>query len=439
MAGMLKNMFGGSQPSDPAKVEDDFADFVKAPEPSPASIVAGSSSVPALDTQGATAVPYTKWYRVWERTSPKDFMQEAMVMPLILLIVVFHLWGTRKNRRRAREWAQAHAPALQSEFAVVGFDGVHKSTGEADSAPAELISPESILKEKSAQEFVSYATGRQNVAFVDMSIKLPKRHNPIIYWSDYALSFFFDSWQAPTETFEAVAYTFDGREKDLVPVPANDTSSLKVNNSTYDGFIWAVVHKNHMRKFRLDRYDASMTFTKDNAKLPSWVTVMTESAEITDTLLTPELIQAIEKAGDSFRYFIVTDQPIDKPLKIEETTPRKRIHYSVSLPSSASGYSATMPLFNQFLRFTDKLVASAHFRPEVMRKIKHVREEEIKKLRRADEEEKAEERRLAAEKIKKDERERLLRGMTAEEQRKFLERESQKGQRRSMKKYTKRA
>jgi hypothetical protein len=29
--------------------------------------------------------------------------------------------------------------------------------------------------------------------------------------------------------------------------------------------------------------------------------------------------------------------------------------------------------------------------------------------------------------------------MTAEEQRKFLERESQKGQRRSMKKYTKRA
>jgi ribosomal protein L39E len=181
--------------------------------------------------------------------------------------------------------------------------------------PILLLRNWSPRKEKSAQEFVSYATGRQNVAFVDMSIKLPKRHNPIIYWSDYALSFFFDSWQAPTEIFEAVAYTFDGREKDLVPVPANDTSSLKVNNSAYDGFIWAVVHKNHMRKFRLDRYDASMTFTKDNAKLPSWVTVMTESAEITDTLLTPELIQAIEKAGDSFRYFIVTDQPIDKPLK----------------------------------------------------------------------------------------------------------------------------
>ncbi|EAW10445.1 CCDC47 family protein [Aspergillus clavatus NRRL 1] len=440
MAGVFKNMFGGSQPSNPAKVEDDFADFVKAPEPSPVSIVAASSSsVPALDTQGATAVPYTKWYRVWERTSPKDFMQEAMVMPLLFLIVVFHLWGTRKNKRRAREWAQAHAPALQNEFAVVGFDGIHKSTAGGDAAAGELASPESILKEKSAQEFASYATGRQNVAFVDMTIKLPKRANPIIYWSDYALSFFFDSWQAPTETLDAIAYTFDGKEKDVVPVPGKDTSSLKVNNSTYDGFIWAVVHKNHMRNFRQDRYDASMTFTKDNAKLPPWVTVMTESAEITETLLTPELIQAIEKAGDNFKYLIITDQPIDKPTKIEETTPRKRVHLCVTLPSSSSGYAATLPLFNQFLRLPDKLVASAHFRPEVMRKIRNVREEEIKKLRRADEEEKAEERRLAVEKIKKEERERLLRGMTAEEQRKFLERESQKGQRRSMKKYTKRA
>ncbi|KAA8648855.1 hypothetical protein EYZ11_007645 [Aspergillus tanneri] len=434
MAGLFKNMFGGSQPSGAAKVEDDFAEFVNAPDPSPASIVAASSSsTPGFNAQG-TGVPYTKWYRVWERTSPKDFIQEAMVMPLILLIVVFHLWGTRKNRRKAREWAQAHAPALQSEFAVVGFGGIPKS----EDISSELVSPDTLLKEKSAQEFTSYATGRQNVAFVDISIKLPKRYNPVIYWTDQVFSFLFESWTAPTETYEAIAYTFDGKEKDVVPVPAQDTSSLKVNNSAYDGFIWAAVHKNHMRQFRQDRYDASMTFTKDNAKLPQWVTVMTESAEITDALLTPELIQAIEKAGDDFKYLIITDQPIDKPTRIEETTPRKRIHVCVSLPSSSSRYASTMPLFTQFLRLADKLVGAAHFRAEVMRKIRNTREEEIKKLRRADEEEKAEERKLAAEKIKKEERERLLRSMSADEQRKYLEREREKGQRRSMKKYSKR-
>jgi hypothetical protein len=47
--------------------------------------------------------------------------------------------------------------------------------------------------------------------------------------------------------------------------------------------------------------------------LPNWLTVMTESAEITDTLLTPDLIKAAESAGDSFQYLIVTDQPVDRP------------------------------------------------------------------------------------------------------------------------------
>ncbi|KAL4932656.1 CCDC47 family protein [Aspergillus undulatus] len=434
MAGVLKNVFGGAQPSNAASEDGDFADFVKAPEPSPAPIVESPST--PFGQVGAEPVPYTKWYRVWERTSPKDFMQEAMVMPIILLIVIFHFWGTRKNRRRATEWATAHATALRNEFAVVGFDGISKSE---DAVSVELTNPKSILKERSPQEFSAYATGRQNVAFLDVAIKMPKRANPVTYYMDQVFAFFFDSWPAPEEHFEATAYTFDGKEKDLVPVPGNDTSSLKVNNSTHDGFIFAIVHKNHMRNFRNDRYDASMTFTKDNAKLPQWVTVMTENAEITETLLTPELIQAVEQAGHNFKYLIVTDQPVDKPTKIEETTPRKRVQLCVPLASSAAGYASTLPLFNQYLRLPDRIVTLGHFRPEVMRKIRNVREEEIKKLRRLDEQEKAEERKLAAEKLKKEERERTLRGMNAEEQRKYLEREAQKEQRRSMKKNTRRA
>lgn len=289
-----------------------FADFVEAPQPSPAPIVSDSSTPAAAPS----SVPYTKWYRVWERTSPRDFMQEALIMPFVIVIVIFHLWGTRKNRRKAREWAQAHVPALRSEFAVVGFGGVQRSSAEQnDTATPELVSVDDMLKERSAQEFTSYATGRQNVAFVDFALRLPKRYNPITYWMDHAFSFFFESWPAPSESVGATAYAFDGREKDLVPVPARDSSSLKANNSVYDGFVWAIVHKNAMRKFRQDRYDASLTFTKDNGRLPSWVTVMTESAEITDALLTPELIQAIEQAGHEFEYLIVTDQPIDKPQK----------------------------------------------------------------------------------------------------------------------------
>jgi hypothetical protein len=132
---------------------------------------------------------------------------------------------------------------------------------------------------------------------------------------DNALGLFFESFPPPVERVESTLYTFDGKEKEIVPTPGGDVSSIKVPNSTYDGFIWAVVHKNSMRQLRQDRYDASMTFTKDNSKLPAWTTVMTESAEITDILLTPQLIKAIEEAGDAFEYLIITDQPIDKPLK----------------------------------------------------------------------------------------------------------------------------
>lgn len=126
-------------------------------------------------------------------------------------------------------------------------------------------------------------------------------------------------------------------------------------------------------------------------------------------------------------------------LRIEETTPRKRINLSMAIPSSASDYQNTLPLFQQFLRFADKLVASAHFRSEVTRKIRATRDNEIKRLRRIDEEEKAEERKLAAEKVKKEERERVLRGMNAEEQRKYLDREREKENRRNTKKSTRRA
>lgn len=242
-------------------------------------------------------------------------MQEAMIMPFILVLLLFHVWGTSKNRRKSREWAKTHIPVLQKEFAVVGFDGIARPAPEEDSVSVELASPEKAMKEKSAHEFSTYATGRQNVAFLDVALKMPKRYNPITYIIEYVFGFFFESWEAPSESYEALMYAFDGKEKDLVPVLGKDSGSVKVPNSTYDGFIWAVVHKSHMGKFRTERYDASITFSKDHPKLPSWVTVMSESHEITEALLTPDLIKAIEEAGHDFEFLIVTDQPVDKPTK----------------------------------------------------------------------------------------------------------------------------
>lgn len=184
----------------------------------------------------------------------------------------------------------------------------------------ELEILQELLKEKTASEYLTYATGRQNVAFLDIKLNLFKRYNPATLSVEYALSFIFDSMKAPVERMEATAYAFDGREKDLVPAKSQEQkesieAQAKSKSSTYDPFVWAVVHKDMMKSIRDDRYDISLTSTRDHAKLPVWATVMTESAEITEQLLTPELIKAIESAGDAFEFLVVTDQPLDKPQK----------------------------------------------------------------------------------------------------------------------------
>ncbi|PGH21631.1 hypothetical protein AJ80_03064 [Polytolypa hystricis UAMH7299] len=449
MSAILQNILkGGAETPSPSSSGDaDFADFPGAPE-QPVAPVSGGVPVVNTPSQGATtaagtAVPFTKWYRVWERTSPQDFIQEAFVLPFIILVLLSHFWGTRRNRRTARTWAKAHVPLLQSEFEVVGYNGIRKEIPTPPEAD-EIEIPEGIIKERSPQEFVLYATGRQNVAFVDVTIKLLKWYNPVYLFGDWMLSMVMDSWPAPTQKIDCFAYAFDGKEKDIVPVPAAEKETLerrsKANNSSYDGFVFAVVHKNKMRQLREDRYDVSLTFTKDNPKLPAWTTVMSESAEVTDMILTKDLISAIENAGDAFEYLVITDQPLEKPTTIDETTPRKRINLSLQVPSgsSVSVYDTTKTLFAQFLRLTDRLVSVAHFRAEVSRKIRNKRDEEIRRLKRADEEEKAEERKLAAEKIKKDEREKTLRNMSAEEQRKFLEKERDREAKRGAKKQSRR-
>lgn len=361
-----------------------------------------------------------------------------------MIIISIHFFGTGTNRKKAKKWVNAHASVLRKEFALVGFGGRAPTTEEieneesARSMAMQLELPEDMLKEKSPQEYATYATGRQNVAFLDVNIKLLKRYNPVVLAIEYAFSLFFDTMVTPVDRMEAVLYPFDGRENLTVPGQAPGAQELrKDTKSTYDNFVWAIVNKETMKSLRDDRYDVSITGTKDSAKLPNWATVMSESAEVTDFLLTPELIKAVEMAGDLLEHLIITDQPIDQPMKLEDTVPKKRIYLSMKLPSN-DDYSKVLPLFEHFLRITDQLASGAHFRPEVMRKVRQTREDTIKKLQKADEEEKAEERALEREKAKKLKRDLELKGLDAKAQKKYLEKEKEKEMRKAQKKQTQR-
>jgi hypothetical protein len=409
-------------------------------------------------------VPYTKWYNVHERYSLSDFKSEGVILVFLVIIVIVHLVGTAANRKKAKTWVNAHAPILQKEFALVGFGGRKPPTAEEieNGSPAKSLAnetlalPVDLLKEKSPQEFATYATGRQNVAFLDMNLTLLKRYSPLSMIAEYGMSLFFDSMPAPTERMEAILYPFDGKEALTVPGQAPGAHELrKDSKSSYDGFVWAIVNKDTMKQLRNDRYDVSITSTKDHAKLPNWVTIMSESAEVTDSLLTPELIKAIEEAGDVLEHLIITDQPIEQPKKyvlislsfhcisltyrsrLDDTVPKKRIYLSMRLPSSGS-YSSVLPIFEYFVRLPDTLAQSAHYRPEVMRKVRTTREDAMKRLQRVDEEEKAEERALEREKSKKLKRDLELKGLSAVEQKKYLEKEKKQELKKNQKRLTQR-
>ena len=124
---------------------------------------------------------------------------------------------------------------------------------------------------------------------------------------------------------------------------------------------------------------------------------------------------------------------------MDDTVPKKRLYFSMRLPSSSAGFANTLPLFAYFIRLADVLVQSAHFRPEVMRKVRNTREEMIRKLQKADEEEKAEERALERDKAKKMKRDMELKGLDAKAQKKYLEKEKEKELRKMTKKQTTRA
>ena len=372
----------------------DFADFAGAPEPVPVSAPTPATLAGTAATPAATGVPWTKWYNVHERHSLSEFRIEGVILALSAFIFLFHILGARANRARARAWMRAHAPVLKNEFALVGFGGA--PTMEVD------VESDELLKEKSLFEYSTYASGRQNTAFMDVNVTLAKRFNPIMNAIELGLSFFTDMFAAPADTMEAFLYPFDGKENLTVPsLPgAAEIRAAKDAKSTYEGFVWAVVNKDSMQKLREDRYDVTLTSTKDNSKLPNWLTIMSENSEITNALLTTELIDAIVSAGEVFEYLIITDQPTEKPRTLEETNPRKRLFLKYRLPSDGN-YAGLLPLFSYFVRLPDFLVQSAQFRPEVMKKVRATREAMVAQIKKTFEEERNEERLLEKEKVRK--------------------------------------
>lgn len=119
----------------------------------------------------------------------------------------------------------------------------------------------------------------------------------------------------------------------------------------------------------------------------------------------------------------------------EANNTRKRVFLRYSLPGS-NDYSKIAPLFELAIRLPDTLVANGKLRPEITRKLNKVRDEQTSQLRKEADALVAEERAAERERAKKAKRDQELAGLDAKAQKKYLDKEREKEQKKMAKKQT---
>ncbi|KAH8118295.1 DUF1682-domain-containing protein [Phellopilus nigrolimitatus] len=303
---------------------------------------------------------------------PALFKLEALfVLGLAVYFFSFFV-GKALNKRRADAWLQAHLPLLSQQFSKPESSSGVVSDGYAD--------------------FFVFSTGRRNVASLHSVFSLLPRH-------DLAQMAYRFVWGM----IELVYRTEDALELDFKLFP-----------SATPGFVWGVVSKDCLQKVKEGRWDLTLTRTTESPLLGGGYCVMSEYADVTETLLKASGPFNIAKALNDpvvkpfVKSLSITDQPRERP-GIPIPVDQRERHVILSLrvpPVSQAG--ATASLVKAIFILIDTLERGKSST------------EQIKKEAEAERREEAELDKIAAKKKAEEER---MSKLSAAEQKKELERD----------------
>ncbi|KAF5388120.1 hypothetical protein D9615_000427 [Tricholomella constricta] len=362
------------------------------------NLLAGLTPPPHINPVQYDGIEY-KWSIFVFR--PALFQHELYLLAGVFVYIVFVTIGVSRNSSKVNKWHvivpqfNAHRPILEKQFSKpLGKSGLTKD-GYSD--------------------FFNFSTGRRNVMSLHTVFALQPRHD-LFQW----------------------LYQFGRTLIDLHYRPKDDvTLDFKLSASALNqDFVWAVVAKDELLSIKEDRWDLEQTFTKtsENSNLPPTLSVMSEFADVTDNLLKPALVAALNdpKVLPYFRSLSVTDQPRIRPeAPLPASSRQKHVILSLSLPSDR--VEDTGGLVSVVFPFIDAL-STVNLRPETRTKLKKTREELDKTLKADADKEKKEELSQAAEDKKaakrRAEEERIAK-LPAAEQQKILEKERKRAMRKT--------
>ncbi|KAF7355335.1 hypothetical protein MSAN_01450000 [Mycena sanguinolenta] len=334
----------------------------------------------------------------WFVFRPALFETEVYLLSALVGYILFFLWGRWTNNRKAEKWVLAHSPVLETQFSK----------------------PRRWTKD-GYTDFFNFSTGRRNVASLHTIFTLRPRHD-FLQWAFQTGRTFIDLQYRPVDDLQLDFKLFPGT------LPHD--------------FVWAVVSKDELLSVKTDRWDLTWTKTSENSALPPKFSVMSEFGDVTDGILRAfPLAKLLEdpKIAPYFRSLTVTDQPRERPLKPLEANEReKHVILSLSVPPPSHA-GDTAEFVAALFPFIDSLSKIA-LRPETKIKLKKVREENDKDIKREAEREKKEEEAEALEAKKaakrRAEEERIAK-LSAADQKKALERERKRSIRKSQNKIAK--
>jgi len=329
---------------------------------------------------------------------PALFQKEALLFSGLLFYLAFFLYGRWSNARKATKWLDAHLPVLEQQF----------------SKPKHWI-------QDGYSDFFNFSTGRRNVASLHAIFALQPRHD-FFQWAFQIGRTFVDLQYRPK----------DDLQLDFKLLPG----------ALAHDFVWAVVSKDELLSVKNDRWDLTFTKTTENPGIPSKFSIMSEFADVTDGVLKAfPLAKLLEnpKIVPYFRSLSITDQPRDRPTKPIQPNEREK-HVILSLNAPAAAHAAdTVEIVTALFSFVDSLSKVA-LRPETKTKLRKMRDDTEKDIKKEAERDKKEEEAEALEAKKaakrKVEEERIAK-LSAADQKKVLERERKRSIRKQQTKLSK--
>ncbi|KAK4050964.1 hypothetical protein OIV83_003093 [Microbotryomycetes sp. JL201] len=334
-----------------------------------ASILSGTANAPPVTSTHEPAFQGTEYTWGPYKVRPSEFKVEAYLAALVAAYVVASVIGQQANKRSARQWFNANLPALQREFAGVGFGDANKQ-----------------FVNDGGDEYLTYATGRRAVHHAWIKLQTSASHDPIS-----ALYF----------ALRKVAdYNYDSGEGRI-------TIDFKLNQpegTPGANFCFAVVDRRLLRKIR-ERWDlATFTNTSETTGVDQSMIINSENGEVTRAMMSPEtgLADAIKPGSEHLQYFeslVVTDMGPNKLDDEKPKLPEDDLHLILTLRVPPGGKAALTSFWLTLAcNIADVLNKKEQFLPQIqVNKLKKRRQDvlqaaldEIKKSRQDEQLEKKE-------------------------------------------------